>query len=72
MNTVMFRLLVHGKDYDSLIQQVDDKLSSFVKLDKEEIKTKFNLELNIFESNSDGITDPTYTAEVLARMRNHG
>jgi hypothetical protein len=72
MQNVFFRLMVHGKSYDEVVDTLETKLSNFTKTPKEDIKTKFNIDYNFYMSNDDGVTDPTYSAEVVARMRNYG
>jgi len=65
-------MMVHGKSYEEIMEQIETKLSNFTKVSKEDVKTKFNMDCNFFMSNEDGVTEPTFTAEVVARMRNHG
>lgn len=72
MQNTIVRMMVHGKSYEEIMEQIETKLSNFTNVSKEDIKTKFNMDCNFFMSNEDGVTEPTFTAEVIARMRNHG
>jgi predicted nucleotidyltransferase len=72
MQNTIVRMMVHGKNYEEIMEQVEDKLSSFTNVSREDVTKKFNIDCNFFLSNEDGVTAPTYTAEVIARMRNHG
>ena len=72
MQNTIVRMMVHGKSYEEIMEQIETKLSNFTKVSKEDVKTKFNMDCNFFMSNEDGVTEPTFTAEVVARMRNHG
>jgi hypothetical protein len=72
MQNTIVRMMVHGKSYEEIMEQIETKLSNFTNISKEDIKTKFNMDCNFFMSNEDGVTEPTFTAEVIARMRNHG
>ena len=72
MQNTIIRMMVHGKNFEAMMEDIENKLSSLTNVSKEDVTKKFNIDSNFFLSNEDGVTDPTYTAEVIARMRNHG
>jgi len=72
MQNTIVRMLIHGKNYEAIMEEIENKLASFTNVNKEDVKKKFNIDCNFFLANEDGVSDPTYTAEVVARMRNHG
>jgi len=72
MKNVLIRVMVHATTYDELMDKAEQQLTDFTNIDRSEFNTKFNADYNIYLSSDDGISSPIYTAEVIARLRNHG
>jgi hypothetical protein len=70
MRTIHVRTMVHSKTYKGILLEAEKKLSNFFELPTEDLKGKLNYEITIYESNDDGVTLPTFTGEVSARLRN--
>jgi hypothetical protein len=62
--------MVHAKTYNDILQLAEKKLTDFLEMSPEELKSKINYDITIYEANNDGVTLPTFTAEVQARVRN--
>lgn len=70
MRSVLIRTMVHAKTYNDILQLAEKKLTDFLEMSPEELKSKINYDITIYEANNDGVTLPTFTAEVQARVRN--
>ena len=70
MRSVLIRTMVHAKTYNDILQLAEKKLTDFLEMSPEELKSKINYDITIYEANHDGVTLPTFTAEIQARVRN--
>lgn len=70
MRSVLIRTMVHAKTYNDILQLAEKKLTDFLEMSPEELKSKINYDITIYEANNDGVTLPTFTAEIQARVRN--
>jgi hypothetical protein len=69
MRVVTVRMMVHALTYEDLVSKAESRLALFVDMPVEELQNKVNYEFNIYESNNDGVSLSTFTAEVIARLK---
>jgi hypothetical protein len=69
MKVVNIRLIVSGKSYEEIVEKAEKRLASFLNISVEELENKMKYEFNFYESNDDGVSPSTFTAEVYAKMK---
>lgn len=65
----ILKFLVYADSHDELIENAELRISDFFQVDVEDVKNKFNYELDVVE-NTDMTSDSEYEATVTVRGRN--
>ena len=70
MRTIHVKALVNSTTYKGILTETENKLSNFFEIPVEDLKSKVNYEIVIYEVSNDGVSLPIFNGEVSARLRN--
>ena len=70
MRTIHVKALVNSTTYKGILTETEKKLSNFFEISVEDLKSKVNYEIVIYEVSNDGVSLPIFNGEVSARLRN--
>jgi hypothetical protein len=70
VRTIHVKALVNSTTYKGILTETEKKLSNFFEIPVEDLKSKVNYEIVIYEVSNDGVSLPIFNGEVSARLRN--
>jgi hypothetical protein len=70
VRTINVKTIANSTTYKGIIAEAEKKLSNFFEIPVEDLKSKVNYEITIYEVSNDGVSLPIFNGEVSARLRN--